>query len=176
MMLRDSTTADRKRLKTAFSIANCCFRLLICNLKRCFNAYRSALLDSCDSSKLPPIPCDVYGVVPAGLSWDLLSIGMNLSFRMCKQCFPKSIVSFSNFFSLFFVSVRFKCKPRQRKTQRFGFKTIALTHVHFVNTARRLCSGIFNANLYVHYKPLALNCVKFSTFDWVIVPFIYLIL
>ena len=32
-------------------------RLPICYLKRCFNAYRSALLDSRDSSRLPPIRC-----------------------------------------------------------------------------------------------------------------------
>ena len=56
-LLRQSTNADRKRLKIAFSIANCRFRLPICNIKRCFNAYRSALLDSRDSSRLPPIRC-----------------------------------------------------------------------------------------------------------------------
>ena len=53
--LQESTNTDRKWLKTAFSIANCRFRLPICNLKHCFNVYRSALLDSCDSSQLPPI-------------------------------------------------------------------------------------------------------------------------
>ena len=58
-LLRKSINADRKRLKTAFSIANCRFRLSICNLKRCFNAYRSALVDSRDSSRLPPIRCDL---------------------------------------------------------------------------------------------------------------------
>ena len=57
-LLRESTNADRKRLKIAFSIANCRFRLPICNLKRCFNAYRSALLDSRASSRLPPIQCE----------------------------------------------------------------------------------------------------------------------
>ena len=57
-LLRQSTNADRKRLKIAFSIANCRFRLPICDLKRCFNAYRSALLDSRDSSRLPPMRCE----------------------------------------------------------------------------------------------------------------------
>ena len=56
-LLRESTNADRKRLKIAFLIANCRFRLAICNLKRCCNAYRSTLLDSHDSSRLPPIRC-----------------------------------------------------------------------------------------------------------------------
>ena len=45
-LLRESTNADRKRLKIVFSIANC------------FNAYRSALLDSRNSSQLPTIRCD----------------------------------------------------------------------------------------------------------------------
>ena len=49
-LLRESTNADRKRLKIAFLIANCRFRLPVCNPKRCCNAYRSALLDSHDSS------------------------------------------------------------------------------------------------------------------------------
>ena len=57
-LLRESTNADRKRLKIPFSIANCRFRLPDCNLKRCFNAYRSALLDSRDSSRLLPIRCE----------------------------------------------------------------------------------------------------------------------
>ena len=57
-LLRESTNADRKRLKIAFLIANCRFRLPICNLKRCCNAYRSAFLDSHDSSRLPLIRCD----------------------------------------------------------------------------------------------------------------------
>ena len=35
-LLRDPTNADRKRLKIAFSVENCRFRLH--NLKRCFNA------------------------------------------------------------------------------------------------------------------------------------------
>ena len=56
-LLRESTNADRKQLKIAFLIANCHFRLRICNLKRCFNAYPSALLDSRDSLWLPPIRC-----------------------------------------------------------------------------------------------------------------------
>ena len=43
-LLRESTNADRKWLKIAFSIANCRFRLPICNLKRCL-MLRSALLD-----------------------------------------------------------------------------------------------------------------------------------
>ena len=49
---------DRKWLKIAFSLANCRFRLPISNLKRCFNAYRSALLDCRGSSRLPPIRCE----------------------------------------------------------------------------------------------------------------------
>ena len=57
-LLRESTNADRKRLKKVFSIANCRFRLPICNLKHCFNAYPSALLDFRDSSRLPPIRCE----------------------------------------------------------------------------------------------------------------------
>ena len=44
-------------IKIAFSIANFSFWLPICTLKRCFNAYQSALLDSRDSSRLPPIRC-----------------------------------------------------------------------------------------------------------------------
>ena len=44
--------------KSSVSIANCRFRLPICNLKHCFNAYWSALLDSRDSLRLPPIRCD----------------------------------------------------------------------------------------------------------------------
>ena len=56
-LLRESTNADRRLLKIAFSIAYCRFRLPICNLKRCFKAYRLALLDSRDSSRLPPIRC-----------------------------------------------------------------------------------------------------------------------
>ena len=62
-LMRESTNADRKRLKIAFPIANCRFRLLICNLKHCFNAYRSALLDSRDSLLLPPVRCDPDGPV-----------------------------------------------------------------------------------------------------------------
>ena len=54
-LLRESTNADRKQLKIVFLIANCDFRLPICNLKYYFNAYRSALLDSRDSLRLPPI-------------------------------------------------------------------------------------------------------------------------
>ena len=54
---RESTNADRKRLKIAFSIANCRFRLPIYNLKRRFKAFWSALLDSRKSSRLPPIRC-----------------------------------------------------------------------------------------------------------------------
>ena len=57
-LLREWTNADRKGVKIAFLIAACCFRLPICNLKCCFNAYRSALLDSCDSLWLSPIRCD----------------------------------------------------------------------------------------------------------------------
>ena len=49
LLLRESTNADRKRLKIAFSIANYRFRLTICNLTR--------LLDSRDSSRLPPVRC-----------------------------------------------------------------------------------------------------------------------
>ena len=56
-LLRESTYADRKRLKLTFSIANWRFWLPICNLKRCFNAYRPALLESRDSSRLPHIRC-----------------------------------------------------------------------------------------------------------------------
>ena len=56
-LLQESTSTDRKWLEIAFSIANCHFRLPICNLKRCFNAYRSTLLDTCDSLRLPPIRC-----------------------------------------------------------------------------------------------------------------------
>ena len=62
-LLRESTNANQKRLKIAFLTANCRFRLSICNLKHCFNAYRSALLESRDSSRLPPIRC-----VPTGLT------------------------------------------------------------------------------------------------------------
>ena len=56
--LRESTNADRKWLKMVFSIANCRFTLPVCNLKHYFNAYRSVLLDSCDTSRLLPIRCD----------------------------------------------------------------------------------------------------------------------
>ena len=52
-MLRESTNEDGKRFKITFSIANCGFGLPVCNLKRRVNAYRSALLDSPDSSRLP---------------------------------------------------------------------------------------------------------------------------
>ena len=39
-LLRESTNADRSQLKIAFSSANCRFRLPVCYLERCFNAYR----------------------------------------------------------------------------------------------------------------------------------------
>ena len=61
-LLREPTNVDRKRLKITFSIANCRFRLPICNLKRCFDAYRPALLDSRDSLRLPPIRCGSVAV------------------------------------------------------------------------------------------------------------------
>ena len=56
-LLWESHNANRKWLKIVFSITNCRFRWPVCNLKRCFNAYRSALLDSRDSLRLPPIQC-----------------------------------------------------------------------------------------------------------------------
>ena len=56
-LLRESTNADQKRLKIVFLIANCRFRLPICNLKHRFNPYRPSLLDSRDSSRLSPIRC-----------------------------------------------------------------------------------------------------------------------
>ena len=60
-LVRELTNAERKWLEIAFSIANCRYRLPICNLignlNCCFNSYRSALLDSRDSSWLPPIRC-----------------------------------------------------------------------------------------------------------------------
>ena len=58
-LLRESTNADRKRLKIVFSIANYRLRLPICTLKRCFNAHRSALFDSCESSRFPHILYDL---------------------------------------------------------------------------------------------------------------------
>ena len=76
-LLRESTNADGKRLKIAFSIANCSFRLPICNPKRCFNAYRSALLDSRDSSQLPPIRCE--GAQPVLVTLKYLSPDMTKS-------------------------------------------------------------------------------------------------
>ena len=54
----ESTNADRKQFKIAFSVENYHFRLPVCQLKRCFNAYRSAILDSRDNSRLPPIRRD----------------------------------------------------------------------------------------------------------------------
>ena len=59
-LLRESTKADQKWLKIAFLIANCHFRLPICDLKHCFNTYRSVLLNSRDSSWLLPIRCDYH--------------------------------------------------------------------------------------------------------------------
>ena len=57
ILLWESTNADQKRLNIVFSIANFRFKLPICNLKCCFNTYQSALLNSRDSSRLPPILC-----------------------------------------------------------------------------------------------------------------------
>ena len=61
-LLRESTNANRKWLKLAFSIANFRVKLPICILKRCFKAYRSAFLDSRDSSRLPPIRSEDIGL------------------------------------------------------------------------------------------------------------------
>ena len=65
-VLRGSTSADRGRLGIAFSISNCRLGLSICNLRRCFDAYRSALRDYSDSSQLPPIRCDFVGLARNG--------------------------------------------------------------------------------------------------------------
>ena len=68
-LLQESTKRGSKAVKIAFSIAYCHFRLPVCNLKRCFNAYRSALLDSRDSSRLPPIRCVLEVWSLQALNW-----------------------------------------------------------------------------------------------------------
>ena len=68
-LLQESTNADQKQLKIVFLIANCHFRLQVYNLKPCFNAYRSTLLDSLDSSRLPPILCVLR-------NWKKILLGM----------------------------------------------------------------------------------------------------
>ena len=77
-LLWESTNADQKRLKMVFLIANCRFRLPICNLKRCFNAYRYALLDSRDSLRLPPIWCVISGSLLKTDHGDTFQWGPNL--------------------------------------------------------------------------------------------------